>query len=242
MNEPTLDAQWRHLVQAVTQDCTTSARRVYAQDLRAAGVSILEEIPDCAWVLSSDIQIKTEVPSDQDPDSNLLNVDMVLTFSAPFQWVDASFQVTPKDTMINTPTILPSSQLMTKGLSYLWDGRSEVRGEDGSRKTAYICVALYWAYEDQYRAYKDQNKSALALQRVGWQVARDAISKILGTGRVFTGRLALMGVSQELISNSEWVQLRRREAMCMMVSRLEREEPEAYRKLLTPSPSGRSYE
>ena len=98
MNEPTLDAQWRHLVQAVTQDCTTSARRVYAQDLRAAGVSILEEIPNCAWVLSSDIQIKTEVPSDQDPGSNLLNVDMVITFSAPFKWVDASFLVTPKDT------------------------------------------------------------------------------------------------------------------------------------------------
>jgi len=61
---------------------------VTAAELRAAGISVPENIPDAAWVLRSSIvpAVTVHDPAKGPPD--VMSATLRLEFTAPFRWVE----------------------------------------------------------------------------------------------------------------------------------------------------------
>jgi hypothetical protein len=65
--------------------------KVSAAELRAAGISIADRIPDCATIDRSGIHYRLKgVTSSQD---RVITFDMEVEFTAPFEWITLSAEV-----------------------------------------------------------------------------------------------------------------------------------------------------
>lgn len=79
--------------QAESDECDyDEASCVSAGELRAAGYSVPENIPDCAWVPRSSVRVNNdEVSAHTDPgDPSIVHVSVSVEFTEPFKWVEAT--------------------------------------------------------------------------------------------------------------------------------------------------------
>lgn len=74
-------------------DAVSEEDTISAGDLRAAGISIPAEIPDCAWVPRSSMQYRLE-PLQADGD--VLRMNAYVTFTQAFSWVEVPVLVEAK--------------------------------------------------------------------------------------------------------------------------------------------------
>lgn len=76
-----------------TNETYDPALHITAGELRAIGVPIPARIPDCGWIARAAMH----VASDATVTSNgRLNVNMQVTFSAPFRWINIQVTI-PKE-------------------------------------------------------------------------------------------------------------------------------------------------
>jgi len=66
-------------------DFERDPERLYAGDLRAAGVDIPETIPDCASVARSSVRLG-EPEIGGDPDQGLITGTIPIIWTEPFEW------------------------------------------------------------------------------------------------------------------------------------------------------------
>lgn len=68
---------------------------ISAGELRAIGLNVPADIPDCATVPRCSVHYKAgdDKPDQVAIDSNVLVVDIAVTFSEPFKWFEATVVV-----------------------------------------------------------------------------------------------------------------------------------------------------
>ena len=66
---------------------------ITAGELRSMGFPIPDSVPDCAWVERGSFDI---VPGGTAIDGDTITMEMSISFNQPFNWVEASFFVSPK--------------------------------------------------------------------------------------------------------------------------------------------------
>jgi hypothetical protein len=65
---------------------------ITAGDLRWMGISLPEDIPDCAWVKRSALQLSLESIRDGSGDRNLI-LDFTVQFEQPLQWISMDLYI-----------------------------------------------------------------------------------------------------------------------------------------------------
>ena len=68
---------------------------ISAGELRAIGLNVPADIPDCATVPRCSVHCKAgdDRPDQAASDANVLAFDIAVTFSAPFKWFEATVVV-----------------------------------------------------------------------------------------------------------------------------------------------------
>jgi len=112
--------------------------------------------------------------------------------------------------------IMKKSELCAAAQNHLWNGRSYMR-TFGARPTAsYICTAIVAAADDLPEHLIPGSSRAV-------KEIQDYVDYYLGGG---TFRLFMrnQGIPTELYNSPKWLQMRRKEFLCMLQSKYEREE------------------
>lgn len=63
-----------------------------AGQLRAMGLAVPADIPDCGWIPRRAMSAEMKSMS---ADGNSIMMDMAITFAEPFRWVNLTVMVTP---------------------------------------------------------------------------------------------------------------------------------------------------
>lgn len=81
---------------------------ITAAELRAMGIEVHESVPDVGWVPRAAMRMSAE-PAEHTPEdiaAGLLRMDMAITFTEPFRWIELNVQAT-KRTDTEDPTTAP---------------------------------------------------------------------------------------------------------------------------------------
>ena len=62
---------------------------ICAKELREVGINVPEEIPDCAWVPRTSLNLKLGDVSQDPSDPTVISVLTEMNFIEPFRWVEA---------------------------------------------------------------------------------------------------------------------------------------------------------
>lgn len=110
---------------------------------------------------------------------------------------------------------MKKSELCAAAQNHLWNGRSYMRYSEGRRITEFICNAVTEA------AINLPEHLLLHSFDASTEIQED-INSYLG-GCTFQRFLQRQGIPAELYKSPKWRQLRRKEFLCMLQSKYERE-------------------
>lgn len=78
---------------------------ITAAELRAMGIEVHERVPDVGWVPRAAMRMSAE-PAEHTPEdiaAGLLKMDMAITFTEPFRWIELNVQAVPPVEQITIP-------------------------------------------------------------------------------------------------------------------------------------------